>query len=133
MKTRLLFTLLLTVFAVLFTDAFSNINLGKSRDKEEEIILMGSLETGKVKSLFIPVPFEVWKSSTSIDVIYLSNLSNINVEVKNSSGQSVYSNNVNPVNGGHLLIDILGWEAGNYTITFSDSLGGCVYGAFTIY
>lgn len=93
--------------------------------------MAGTLGTGMIKSLTI-IPFDVWKSSTSIEIDYLSNLSNITVEIKSDSGQTFHHSIVNPVSGGQLIIDIQGWAAGNYTITFTNDTGGCVYGAFTI-
>lgn len=108
----------------------SDINANTS-DIKEEVLLAGTLGTGMIKSLTI-IPFDVWKSSTSIEIDYLSNLSNITVEIKSDSGQTFHHSIVNPVSGGQLIIDIQGWAAGNYTITFTNDTGGCVYGAFTI-
>lgn len=108
----------------------SDINANAS-DIKEEVLLAGTLGTGMIKSLTI-IPFDVWKSSMSIEIDYLSNLSNITVEIKNDSGQTLHHSIVNPVSGGQLIIDIQGWASGNYTITFTNGAGGCVYGAFTI-
>jgi hypothetical protein len=129
----LFFFLGFTAFTITSADNISNIgfaNIGSS-DKKEEVLLSGTLETGLIKSLSI-IPFEVWKSSTSIDISYLSSLSNITIEIKDESGQTLYNSVVNPVSGGQLIIDIQGWAAGTYTITFSNDKGGCVYGAFDI-
>ncbi len=121
--------------AVTITSADNRSNIGlvnvSSTDKKEEVLLAGTLETGMIKSLGI-IPFEVWKSSTSIDISCLSSLSNITVEIKDESGQTFYHSVVNPVSGGQLSIDIQGWATGTYTITFSNDNGGCVYGSFVI-
>ena len=136
MKAKLFFLFFFicsAAFTVSFADNFSNICLDNviNSDKKEEVLLSGTLGTGMIKSLSI-IPFDVWKSSTSIDISYLSNLSNIDVEIKNESGQSFFHSNVNPVSGQQLLIDIFGWAQGIYTITFTNDNGGCVYGSFTI-
>ncbi|HCY42381.1 MAG TPA: hypothetical protein DHV48_13670 [Prolixibacteraceae bacterium] len=136
MKAKLFFLFFfIGCSAVTFTSAdnLSNIGLANfsSTDKKEEVLLAGTLETGMIKSLSI-IPFEVWKSSTSIDISYLSTLSNITVEIKDESGQTFYHSIVNPVSGGQLIIDIQGWGAGTYTITLSNDKGGYVYGTFVI-
>ena len=129
----LFFFLGFTAFTITSADNFSNIGFANisSSDIKEEVLLSGTLETGLIKSLSI-IPFEVWKSSTSIDISYLSSLSNITIEIKDESGQTFYNSVVNPVSGGQLIMNIQGWAAGTYTITFSNDKGGCVYGAFDI-
>ena len=136
MKAKLFFLFFFIVssaFTITSADNLSNIGLANfsSTDKKEEVLLAGTLETGMIKSLGI-IPFEVWKSSASIDISYLSSLSSITIEIKDESGQTFYNSVVNPVSGGQLVIDIQGWAAGAYTITFSNETGGCVYGTFTI-
>lgn len=136
MKAKLFFLLFFityTHFSVSFADNYSNIDMEKNSeyDKKEEVLLSGTLGTGMIKSLTI-IPFEVWKSSSTIEISYLSNLTDIDIEIKNELGQSFHYSKVNPVSGGQLIIDIQGWAEGNYVITFSNGKGGCVYGAFTI-
>lgn len=136
MKAKLFFLFFFisyTALTITSADKLSNFTLTKVRstDKKEEVLLAGTLETGMIKSLSI-IPFEVWKSSTSIDISYLSSLSNITIEIKDDSGQTFYQSIVNPVSGGQLIIDIQGWATDTYTITFSNDNGGYVYGAFTI-
>jgi hypothetical protein len=136
MKAKLFFLFFFigcTAVTITLGDNLSNIALANvgSTDKKEEVLLAGRLETGMIKSLSI-IPFEVWKSSTSIDISYLSSLSNITIEIKDESGLTSYQSIVSPVSGGQLIIDIQGWAAGTYTITFSNDNGGCVYGAFDI-
>lgn len=136
MKAKLFFLFFFlgfTAFTITLADNLSNVGLGNvsSTDKKEEVLLAGTLETGLVKSLTI-IPFEVWKSSTTIDISYLNSLSDITIEIKDESGQTFYNSVVNPVSGGQLVIDIQGWAAGTYTITFTNDKGGCVYGSFII-
>lgn len=135
MKAKLFFLFFFigcTAVTITSADNLSTIGLTNvSTDKKEEVLLAGTLETGMIKSLSI-IPFEVWKSSTSIDISYLSSLSNITIEIKDESGQAFYQSIVNPVSGGQLIIDIQGWASGTYTITFSDDNGGCIYGTFAI-
>lgn len=136
MKAKLIFVFFFIYCSVVSISIFANSSKISMKnitgsDIKEEVLLAGRLETGMIKSLSI-IPFEVWKSSTSIDVAYLKDLSNITVEIKDESGQILYHSIVNPVSGGQLLIDIQGWATGAYTITFSNETGGCVYGTFTI-
>ena len=136
MKAKLFFLFFFigsSAFTITSADNLSNIGLANfsGTDKKEEVLLAGTLEIGMIKSLGI-IPFEVWKSSASIDISYLSSLSSITIEIKDESGQTFYNSVVNPVSGGQLVIDIQGWAAGTYTITFSNETGGCVYGTFTI-
>jgi hypothetical protein len=98
--------------------------------QEEEVLLQGSLLTGVLRSSFIP--FEVTKNAYQITVAYLVNLNDISVDILDESGQLVYSDNVNPVAGGQLLINIANWVNGNYTIFFTNSSGKNLYGTFVI-
>jgi hypothetical protein len=102
-----------------------------ANNTEEEIALHGSLSNGPLRSV-LTTPFEATKSADVITVAYLVNLSNIQVSVTDESGQLVYNNNVNPVSGGQLLIDIVDYEPGDYTITFSNATGGYLYGTFEV-
>jgi hypothetical protein len=102
--------------------------VGEVGEEEEEIILLGPLENGTIRSIF--KPFNVIKNSYSISIYYLQNLSNIDVEIVDDLGQVVYSNNVNATYGENLRIDILNWPAGNYTIHFSNSSGNSICGNF---
>lgn len=136
MKTKLFFAFFFMCCTLsTFTNSAisSNISLvnTSSSDIKEEVLLAGRLETGMIKSIRI-TPFEVWKSSSSVDITYLSNLSNITIEIKDELGQTFYQSVVNPVSSGQLVVDIQGWAAGSYTITFSNANGGCIYGTFTI-
>jgi hypothetical protein len=136
MKAKLIFVFFFIYCSVVSITIFANSSKISrkdimSSDIKEEVLLAGRLETGMIKSISI-IPFEVWKSSTSIDVTYLKNLSNITVEIKDESGLTIYHGVVNPVSGQQLLIDIQGWATSAYTITFSNETGGCVYGTFTI-
>lgn len=119
MKAKLFFLFFFigsTAVTITSADNLSNIGLVNisSTDKKEEVLLAGTLETGMIKSLGI-IPFEVWKSSISIDISYLSSLSNITIEIKDELGQTFYQSIVNPVSGGQLIIDIQGWATGTYT------------------
>ena len=136
MQAKLFFTFFFIYCSVVSITVFansSNINMKNisSSDKKEEVLLAGRLETGMIKSL-MPIPFEVWKSSMSLEINYLSNLSNITVEIKDESGQTFYHSTVSPAFGEQLLIDIQTWGTGVYTITFSNDNGGYVYGTFSV-
>jgi hypothetical protein len=119
----------LCLIAILFS-SFTSSSIVQSNDEEEDIILQGSLNKSHVKSF--TQPFGITKSSSFVTVYYLSNLNNINVSITDEYGETVYSNIVNPITGGQLLIDIFGWDTGNYTIHFSNSAGGHIWGSFEI-
>ena len=74
----------------------------------------------------------IWIFAGSISANGGLNLKNISIEIMDESGEQVYFDVVNPVCGQTLPISILGWEEGIYSITFSNSTGGCVYGEFEI-
>jgi hypothetical protein len=100
-------------------------------DEEDELELFGRLSTIPLRSS--STPFRAVKSSPYIVVYYLADLNNIIVRVVSSSGQTVYLNNVNPIAGGQLIINLAGAPSGEYTITFSSAAGGgTVYGTFNI-
>jgi hypothetical protein len=101
-------------------------------DEDDEIDLYGSLGTLPIKS-YSPIssqPFQAIKHSSHIDVHYSVNLTDINVKVVKASGQTVYSNTVNPVAGGQLYISLSGLPAGDYTIVFTAPNGNSIYGDF---
>ena len=97
---------------------------------EETIELHGLFATGNMRSSICP--FEVTKTSSFITVYYLVNLSRISVEIIDGLGQTVYSDIVNPIANTELLIDIQDWEAGEYILSFTDSLGNSIVGKFKI-
>jgi hypothetical protein len=87
--------------------------------------------------IFIPVksysqPFQAIKYSSHINVYYSVNLSNITIQIVKGSGQTVYSNTVNPVAGGQLYISLAGLTSGDYTIVFTAPNGNSIYGYFEI-
>jgi hypothetical protein len=132
-KQTLLFVCLCCGMFFLSSNVYSNLHRldFSTNDDEEAIALQGSFYNNPVKSASM-YPIEVTKSSDWVTVSYLVNLNNINVTVTDGSGQLVYNNNVNPVSGGQLLINISNWTQGAYTITFTNAAGGYVYGMFEI-
>jgi hypothetical protein len=99
--------------------------------EEDELDLHGSLASVPIRSLPSTL-FQATKHSSYITVNCFVNLNNIAVQIVNASGQTVYSNNVNPVAGRQLYISLAGLPAGDYTLTFTSSNGGCIYGYFEI-
>ena len=128
MKTKLFLFTALFLSIWIFTDSISA--NGTSKGNEQQVKLHGSLGGGTPKSS--GVPFEVFLSEYSISINFLQDLKNISIEIMDESGEQVYFDVVNPVCGQTLPISISGWEEGIYTITFSNSTGGCVYGEFEI-
>ncbi|MDR1327568.1 MAG: DUF3244 domain-containing protein [Heliobacteriaceae bacterium] len=99
-------------------------------DEDDEIDLLGSLVVMTVKSY--SQPFQAIKHSSHINVYYSVNLTDINVKLVKASGQTVYSNTVNPIAGGQLYISLSGLSAGDYTIVFTAPNGNSIYGDFEI-
>jgi hypothetical protein len=97
---------------------------------EQEILLIGSLIDRPLRSF--STPFNAVKYSSYIAVSYLSNLSNITVQIVSASGQTVYTNIVNPVAGGQLYISLAELPSGDYTIVFVAPNGSSMYGNFEI-
>jgi hypothetical protein len=98
--------------------------------EEEEILLHGSLAATPFRSY--SQPLSAIKHSSHITVAYLTSLNNITVQIVNSTGQTVYSNNVNPVAGGQLYISLAGLSSGDYTLVFLAPNGNSIYGDFEI-
>jgi hypothetical protein len=104
---------------------------GEDEDGDDYLDLHGSLSNMPIRS-FTSQPFQVAKHFSYITVYYLINLNNITVQIVKASGQTIYSNNVNPVAGGQLYISLAGLSSGDYTITFTSANGGCIYADFEI-
>jgi hypothetical protein len=102
----------------------------ESDDDDDDIGLFGSLSVIPLRSF--ATPFQATKHSSYISVNYLVTLTNISVQIVNASGQTVYSNTVNPVAGGQLYISLTGLPAGEYTLSFTGANGGSIYGDFEI-
>jgi hypothetical protein len=113
-----------------FLPSESCVDIQSLSKSEETLDLQGSFAKGVMRSLFLP--FQATKSSSSITVNYLSNLSNIHVKIVDEYGQPVYDNSINPVSGEQLLINISNWNTGFYNLYFTDNAGGCIYGEFEI-
>jgi hypothetical protein len=99
-------------------------------NNEEALELHGTLAIGVMRSLIRPI--EVSKSAFALTIHYLTHLSNIQVEILNESGQSLYSATVSPVAGDQSFVNLSSWQTGNYTIYFTNNTGGCIYGEFEI-
>ncbi|MDR2805498.1 MAG: DUF3244 domain-containing protein [Dysgonamonadaceae bacterium] len=97
---------------------------------EETMELHGYFAIGRMRSLVLP--FEVSKNESVLTVHYLLSLDNIEVEIREASGQVVYFETVNAVANGQLSIDVSGWNEGNYNLSFTNSSGNCIDGSFEI-
>lgn len=102
-----------------------------SGDIKKEIRLKGSLADATIRSVF-PVPIQATISSFRLDVVFLSNVGDIEVEVYTASGNLVYENNVDTQMQGNLSIDVFDWDSGSYQIRFVSSTGQYMYGTFKI-
>jgi hypothetical protein len=102
-----------------------------SGDIKKEIRLKGSLADATIRSVF-SAPIQATISSSGLDVVFLSNVGDIEVEVYAASGSLVYENNVDTQTQENLSIDVFGWDTGIYQIRFVSSTGQYMYGTFEI-
>jgi hypothetical protein len=129
MKNLSLICLFLSV--ILIPQISHSSTLITSDDVKEDIVLNGSLADESVRSVF-QSPIQAVISSLSLDVVFLYNVGNINVEVYTASGSLVYQNNVNTQTQQNLSIDLSDWDSGIYQIRFTNSEGRYMYGSFEI-
>lgn len=133
MKTKLIFSVFLLCSSImsLFSSSNFSTNLYTNKyDAEKQIELAGSLEMIPLRSG--GNPFDVTLSSYLINITYLNDLNNITIKIFDETGAIVYQNNVNPVSGEQLLINITNWTEGYYSISFSNDTGGSITGEFEI-
>ena len=109
----------------------SSTSITSSGDIKKEIRLDGSLSENSTRSL-LPAPIEAIISDSNLEVVFLSNLGNIDVEVSSTSGSLVYQNNVNTQTQQNLSIIVSNWDSGTYQIRFTNSEGRYMYGSFEI-
>jgi len=129
MKKKLFFTALF--FAILCFAYSHSANYVSKCSERGKIDLHGKLNQGGPKS--IAVPLEAFINPSSLDVVFLQHLSNLSIEIVDEFENRVYyEKNLSPYSGQQLEISIIGWDEGRYTIIFSDSSGGYMYGRFEI-
>jgi hypothetical protein len=75
---------------------------------------------------------EVEQNATSIEVGFTANLGNLNIEVCNQAGTSVFEKKVTAAFGSSLSIPIQGWASGTYTIRILNDQGNGCEGKFVI-
>jgi hypothetical protein len=92
--------------------------------------LTGSLGGGKPKSTSNPI--EAYLSQSSLDIYFLQDLSDITIEIVDEFGEQVFFNEVSPVGGISLHIDISSFDTGEYTIKFVNAKGQYLEGSFVI-
>ncbi len=128
MKNLLRISLLLFVIIIPFTgQSFTN----QDTSKEKKIELRGTFRETPIKSL-IQTPICASISLTSLNVDFLSNLGNIDIEITSVSEGFVYNNSVNTKTQTSLSIDVSSWNSGVYQIRFENSDGRYMYGTFEI-
>jgi hypothetical protein len=109
----------------------SNSNLLDQVDVQKEIDLMGSLADTPTRSV-LPEPIYATIGSASLNVDFLYNIGNIDVEVYSITGAIVYSQSVNTQTQEHLSIDVTEWDSDCYEIRFVGSTGNYIYGMFEV-
>lgn len=92
---------------------------------------MGSFHKKSVRSLILS-PVEASISASALDVAFLEDLGDIDIEVYSGSGAVVYSESVNTQTQEQFSINVSEWDSGNYQIRFINSGGNYMYGVFEI-
>jgi len=103
----------------------------KSGGVKKEIRLKGTFKRISTKSLTLS-PIEACVNSSSLDVIFLEELGNIDVILYAESGSIIYSEIINTSVQQYLSIDVSDWDSGIYEIRFVNSDGKYMYGTFEI-
>ena len=96
----------------------------------KQITLKGQLDIPKGKSVTMPV--EAYQTIGDLQVNFLTSLGDLNIAVVDEANQSVFQTDVNATAGSKLIIDLCGWESGEYTLLITNGLGGCLEGQFEI-
>lgn len=77
-------------------------------------------------------PIRATISATSLDIEFLSNLGDINVEVYANNSGLVYEYNIDSQTQQSISISVSVWDSGIYEIRFVNSDGKYMYGTFEI-
>ena len=125
--------ILLFLATLLFSEISqsSNSNLFNQGDVQKEIDLMGSLVETPIRSVF-PEPIYASIGWVSLNVYFLYNIGNIDVEVYSITGTIVYTQSVNTQTQEQLSLDVTGWDSDFYEIRFVGSTGNYIYGTFEV-
>ena len=119
----------------LFISIISVLQIGQSitamPPSEDEIVLEGSLDDSSTRSV-LPDPINATIGPKGLNVNFLYNVGNINVEIYNSLGEMVYEKNVDTQIQGALTIDVSGWDIDFYEIRFVRTTGNYMFGTFGI-
>jgi len=127
METKFKFKLLSILCATIF---FMSLSSFTTKTDPKPVDLSGAYDKGTQRSL--TSDFFVTVDANSINIEYGKDNSNITVEVTAATGQTVYEEEVNPVAGEGLTIDISDWAEGSYHISFTNTSGECIYGDFEV-
>lgn len=99
-----------------------------TNEMEEDIKLYGSMMTNSFRSPGTLV--NVTCNTLFINVVFLDNLSHVSIKITNEFGTPVYQMSVNTEEDEQALICIAQYEAGKYTIHFTNTNGGYLSGNF---
>nr|WP_321357878.1 DUF3244 domain-containing protein [uncultured Draconibacterium sp.] len=130
---RMLPIVLLVLVTLLFPgiSQSSNSNLLNQVDVQKEIDLQGSLADTPTRAV-LPKPIYATIGSASLNVDFLYNIGNIDVEVYSITGAIVYSQSVNTQTQEQLSIDVTEWDSDFYEIRFVNPEGNYIYGTFGV-
>ena len=96
----------------------------------KKIHLQGILDNSSPKSGVQPV--EAYQFEDYLQVIFLTELGSLNIEVADEAGEPVFQTTVNATSGSELYIDAESWNNGEYTLLIANGTGGYLIGKFVI-
>lgn len=134
MKNLFRIYFLLTVITIPLVSHSTNLSFleGSKKEIRKEIKLEGALGGSSTVKSILQTPIEATICSSSLDVDFLSNMGNIDIQITSASEGFVYNNSVNTQTQTSLSINVSDWDNGIYEIRFIDSDGNYMQGTFEI-
>lgn len=129
MKNLFRISLFLLIFLIPQIGNSSPIAIPEGTKKDIE--LKGSFNDVSPRMFYLD-PIRATISATSLDIEFLSNLGDINVEVYTNNGGLVYEYNIDSQTQQSISISVSDWDSGIYEIRFVNSEGKYMYGTFEL-
>ena len=131
MKKILLFSLILVTTIATSYGTSDMPSYLSQKNKKKDIKLKGTFKRISTRSLTFS-PVEATIGTTGLDVIFLQDLGDIDVEIYSESGNIAYSESVDTQTQEYITIDVSAWNSGSYQIRFVNSEGLYMYGTFEV-
>jgi len=123
----------LIIVCLAYLGIFNSIHAGLYVKAETNVALKGKLiGTGPIRNQPQTPPIEAYQNSTSVELAFLVDLGNLNIEVFDETDDIVYQTKVNALAGGSHTINTINWASGEYTLLITDGQGGYLEGVFEI-